>query len=471
MAISLRLTPNAPEGGDRLKLSLEGVRNPAQVRGKLCTVKVWELDKNTTRDLLATFEATIVQTTVLGSPPVFTFDGIRRTDNNPHSLPPLDEKKTTIDRKGKPIVVPQFLPPYFLLELAGLELGFPILITKREREEYIYELGVEISVGGKRIRTPRKHPTLLDCSNFLSHNCIQWARLMKDTHEELVKRHGIGKYYGTQFESSLDDWLNNRLLKGMLIDKVNKTKTALHKHINDHGLTATDCYKFQLSVGELGHQATLAEADWAKIIKKAGGTKKVKNSGQSLFLGLQAYGWKGIYFNMDTKNPKDRDYANDPRPDPNKLFKHHHSITWKRAKKYRKYGIKGWELEVDDLLTNYRPTTQFDDGEIVDAADVTKPTAIEKEKLEQLKKVPFGFVLTRYGKHTTLIIEGKIVEVHWNGTPWAHRSAHILAEYDENQVLFRESDFATEWNYQSGMIMVPQRYWPSPKAKVTQDKK
>jgi hypothetical protein len=468
MSISVRLAPNAPEGGDRLTLRFEGGKKPKQFLGKPCTIMVWELDKNTPHDLLATFEATIVQLSS-GPPPQYGFRDIKRTDTNPSMLPPPDPKKVPLDRDGKPLTFPQFIRPYFTLEFPGSGFTSTILITEHEREEYIYELGIEIQVGGKNVKTPLRHATLLDCSNLLVHNCRQAALVLKESHEELVKRHGVGKFYGTRLVEDLYKWLDERTLKPMIAPQVEKTIATLQQHIKDYNLLNIDCYQYQLSVGLIGHEETLAQDDWARIVAMAGGEEKIKKSGQWLFLGLQKYGWKGIYFNMDTNNPKDRDYANDPRPDPNHTFKFHHKLTYERAKRERKYGIAGWELEVDDLITNYRPTTVYDDGERVPADKITKPTPPEREKLERLQKVPFGFIVARYGEHTTLLSYGKVYEVHWNGTPWQQNSEYLPEGYNKNQRLFRESDFATEWIYQSGMIMVPRRYWLWPEAKAKQD--
>lgn len=293
MSISVRLTPNAPEGGDRLTLRFEGGKKPERFLGKPCTIKVWELDKNTSRDLLATFEATIVQIGS-GSPPQYGFRNVKRTDTNPSMLPPPDPAKVPLDRDGKPVFFPQFLPLYFLLEFPGDGFSSTILITKHEREEYIYELGVEIQIGKRRIRTPMKQATLLDCSNILVHNCRQAALLLKESHEELVKRHGIGKFYGTRLVEDLYRWLDGRTLKPMMALKVEETLSTLQQHIEKYHLLNIDCYQYQLSVGLIGHTESHMQDDWARIVQEAGGEEKVKESGQWLFLGLQKYGWKGF---------------------------------------------------------------------------------------------------------------------------------------------------------------------------------
>jgi len=350
-------------------------------------------------DLLAEFSATIVNT---GSKqePKLSFERVSRMDHYPTDFPKTEVRKTP---EGEPLsYTPTWKTPHFLLAFAaasGTTDSFRILIRgdAGEREGYIYEIGFKVLVSGKVFHDSSKMSMTLDCTGYLSHNCVQAAKMFMADHQEMVVKRSMGLNYGSDFNAP-----------SLEVDKIG------------YDLKVTSCIGYQLDSVGTGHSKTMAEADWKRIR-----SFMVEGRGTTIFKGYEDAGWEGLYYNPDVVHAADRDQE--------------HPYSYSTAKKQSKY----YGIKVVDCIINYNPNSIYEDGEEIPATSRTPKDLIKTAKL---KTIPFGVMLARGGRHTAMIMSGRVYEVHYSQGP-----------RDLN--LYGSTDFETEWPWYSGIIMVPPGHW------------
>lgn len=402
---SFRMNPNAAVGGDALTLEVHGFKNPSDYQGKVFEVRLLEADTGQDKgrppsknDLLATFQAEVINCGTAIAPKL-AFDKVVRTDFFPLLIPPESPR---FSAEGHPLTfVPGFKLPHFKVCFAtkvGKTSDFLILLKgdPGERENYAYEITFEIKAAGKMVFTSAAMPTFLDCKNFLNHNCIRAALMQMVDHREMINTRGVGLRYGS-----------------------NCTEPTLTTDKTTHKLSVTSCIDFLLEATALGHEKSLANADWDRIrsfMKKGKGT--------FLFKGFEDAGWIGLYYNPDVYNPADQEQE--------------HPFSYSMVKRHAKY----YDLKVRSSIINYRPTTTFEDG-----TSPKKVTALESSEVAKLKGVPFGVLMAKGGRHTALIMSGVVFEVHYD-----------LSARDAD--LYTATDFEADWPWMSGIIMVPPGFWP-----------
>lgn len=212
-----------------------------------------------------------------------------------------------------------------------------------------------------------------------------------------------------------------------------------------------DCLIWSLMVLEDVYQEAGAGKEWQEIkramfsnMELAAEKGRKGLSGVDLAQALSEKGWKGVYFNPDALCP-----ANKPaelvlkKTGYGKLRgwryeewkEHAHSYAIARKNKMY-YGIR-----VDDFLVNYRPTTELRNNNY-DRVFLESVTKKENEKINQLKKLPFAFIVAQGGEHLALLSYGKVYDAdRYKGS----------CQKDLISVV----DFETEWKWLSGIIMFP----------------
>lgn len=401
---SFRMNPNVAAGGDTLTLEVHGFMNPSDYQGKVFDVRLLEADSGQDKgrpssndDVLATFRAEVINCGTVAAPKL-AFDKVVRTDLFPSLIPPEPPR---FSAEGHPLTfIPGFKFPHFKVGFATRvwkTSEFLILIKgdPGEREGYVYEIIFEIKLAGKVVFTSAAMPTFLDCKNFLNHNCIRAALMHMVDHREMVNTRGVGLRYGSDC-----------------------TEPTLTTDKSTYKLSVTSCIDYLLEATALGHEKSLAKADWKRIR-----SFMREGMGTLLFKGFEDAGWIGLYFNPDVHNPSDK--------------LREHSFSYEELQKHAKY----YDLKVRSSIINYRPTTTFDDG--------TSPknvTPLENSQINKLKGVPFGVLVARGGRHTALIMSGVVFEVHWK-----------MSARDVD--LYTATDFEADWQWLSGLIMVPPGFW------------
>jgi hypothetical protein len=406
MASSFRLTPNIAKGGDTLRCEVQGITKQSDYQGKTFSIQINELDSGkdggkagNKNDVLAEFSATIVNT---GSKeePKLAFDRVARTDTLPTDFPIAEVRNSP---EGETLsYAPDWKTPHFMLNFAtasGSGTSFRILIRgdAGEREGYVYEIGIKVLTSGRIFFDSAKTPTALDCSDFLSHNCVQASKMFMADHQEMVVQRSMGLNYGSDFK-----------------------KPSLQVDMAGYDLKVTSCIGYQLDAAGMGHAKTMAEADWKKIK-----SFMVQGKGTTIFKGYEDAGWEGLYYNPDVNHAADRDQE--------------HSYSYSTAKKHSKY----YGIKVVDCIINYNPNSIYEDGTDIPPASRTPK---ESTKVTKLGKVPFGVMLARGGRHTAMILSGRVYEVHYSQGP-------------RDLDLYGSTDFETEWPWYSGIIMVPPGHW------------
>lgn len=413
MVSSFRLYPNVINGGDSIKLQVEGISKPADYQGKSFTIQFFELDAGKDKskagsknDLLAEFTSGVTNTGTKDAPKL-VFEKVSRVDSLSSALPPSETRKTP---EGEILSFsPDWKTPHFMLTFAtatGSSSTFRILIRgdAGEREGYVYEIGFKVLLAGKVVFDSSKMATtldcteyLLDCTEYLSHNCVQAAKMLMADHQEMVVKRGIGLRFGSDCDYA-----------------------DLPADRKKFQLAVTSCITYQLESAALGHAKSGANPDWMQIK-----TSMVNGKGTYLFKGYAKAGWIGLYYNPDSKNPADGDQEHPAS----------HRIVSKTGMYY--------DVPVSDSILDYVPTTMLDNGTPIAPANQTKRVT---DKLDKLKKVPFAVILARGGLHTAILMQGRVYEVHWKKGP-------------RDLELYESSDFETEWPWLSGMIMVPPGSW------------
>lgn len=337
---------------------------------------------------------------------------------------------------------------------------------------------------------------------LLSREGASVVKEYKESHDEAIDKTGVGKFYGSEscytiglkvyhlspyqavkfekllsdeeFTKEFDNYSMSRrfLIRNKMAAEKAKTETTKIKPP-----AKTDCLEWCLLNLKKTHTKADMNQDWEIVISKA--LEKSRNTqvskkydyegviGVELAKILAEAGWTGIYYNPDTNLPSDKPaYIPDP---PEKSMEHQtwqnqymkwteHTKSYDIAKKHKEY----YGIPLTAFVINYRPTTELIDSYMVNTTPMTdegapiqklepivlvKPlTTKQTDKLEQLKNIPFGFLLTRGGNHCAIYSYGKVYEVHRDKGP-------------SSKELIEVKDFETEWQWLSGIIMIPPGEW------------
>ena len=154
---------------------------------------------------------------------------------------------------------------------------------------------------------------------------------------------------------------------------------------------------------------------------KAGSGSKLK--GTEVLKALQSEsGWEGVFWAPDPRNPKDRSAE--------------HPVAYKRARQKGVY--YGIAVQQQKSVVEYRRTDP-----------VSKQNL---EGIDRLRRLQFGVIATRGGKHMALILNGNVYEVHWD-----------YAASDPNTI---ESTPLESFGWDSGVVVAPkgdlERAWITP---------
>jgi len=167
-------------------------------------------------------------------------------------------------------------------------------------------------------------------------------------------------------------------------------------------------------------------------------------------------GWIALYYNPDTVLPKDKPAIIPPKEEIKKLDLRflwfdffvgwaEHVESYNVVKEKKNY----YNIPITDMILDYNPTTELKDirfSSLNATVLVDSPTVKKTDKVEKLKQIPFGLLLARGGQHSAIISYGKVYEVH-------HAAGPV------NKKLIDVKDFETEWDWLSGVILVPPGSW------------
>jgi len=227
----------------------------------------------------------------------------------------------------------------------------------------------------------------------------------------------------------------------------------------------TDCLEWcLLNLGQTYKESDMSQ-DWKQVIETV-----VENSNNTLIskkygfkgaLGTELAkvlvndGWTALYYNPDTAIPRDKPAILLSKEEVKKtelrFLWYDYFVKWTEhigsyntAKKTMRY----YNMPLTDLIIDYNPTTELEDIRftIKTLVQVNSPVVKKTDKVEKLKQIPFGLLLARGGQHSAIISYGKVYEVH-----------HVAGPTNKN--LIEIKDFEKEWNWLSGVIIVPPGYW------------
>ena len=152
----------------------------------------------------------------------------------------------------------------------------------------------------------------------------------------------------------------------------------------------TDCTEYTVSVLRETFTAKGQGAAFKKILSRSTTASGGKLKGTELINQLRTKaGWKVLYWNPDTKFV---DQERDGSDDTEHTYSAHIART--RGKYY------GIPIEKDKMIVNYRPNPNTN-------------TKRDRTVLDRLKKIPFGVIAARGGKHIAMLVSGTVYEVHW----------------------------------------------------------
>ncbi len=321
--------------------------------------------------------------------------------------------------------------------------------------------------------------------NDFSKKAASSVKKYKELHDKSIDEKGYGVFYGssskyvnyikmfgvTPYQSVLmekmlsdDNFYTNRResedLESIALKQVlgEKTPSDFRQPIK------TDCLEWCLLNMRRAYKESDMSQDWKNItetaVEKSNNTSLSKNYGFKGVVGTELAKvlindrWVALYYNPDTIIPKDKPAVIPPKEEVKKLdlrflwFDYfvkwtEHIGSYKIAKEKKHY----YNIPIIDMIVDYNPTTELDDirffGTIV---SVESPTVKKTGKVEKLKQIPFGLLLARGGQHDAIISYGKVYEVH-------HASGPV------DKKLIDVKDFETEWDWLSGVILLPPGAW------------
>ncbi|MDP2907852.1 MAG: hypothetical protein Q8O03_07985 [Nanoarchaeota archaeon] len=227
----------------------------------------------------------------------------------------------------------------------------------------------------------------------------------------------------------------------------------------------TDCLEWCLLNMRQAYKGSGMSQDWKNIletaVKNSNNTLVSKNYGFKGVIGTELAkvlvndGWVALYYNPDTTIPRDKPAIILPKEEVKKTdlrflwFDYfvkwtEHVGSYKVAKENRHY----YNIPIIDMIVDYNPTTELEDIRftIKTIVPVKSSTVKKTDKVEKLKQIPFGLLLARGGQHSAILSYGKVYEVH-------HASGPV------DKKLIDVKDFETEWDWLSGVILVPPGSW------------
>jgi hypothetical protein len=451
MVCAFSIKSNSIKGGETLGLYIDALSDSGRVVGRSCIIKVYEMDKSlangketTPDDLIAEFTSFIYGNQEGGF--YFSSRKTNRTDSFDRVLPePILQVAPSNEKLPVPL---KYKPPYFYLFLDAEEHNSEkhlILITGQSTEtEYgLYEIGFTVEIENKIVFDSRRIPAYVNCDNLLSENCINVAECTLENNELHKKRHLCGTHYGNMFIyrfNSEEEYMREVTLRSgaamanLLKEEWNaEFKEMFEKHLLTYNLQMIDCIGFVIKVLEAGFNNTTMNNEWL-ICKNKVGTKM---SGQVLAKALVDIGWVAIFYAPDTNNWYDKD--------PTQV----HTYSYLNAMQYNQYGNESVKpiIPLCDLVINYSPTLKYSDG-----STEVSPTVPELDKIDKIMKIPFAYIIGRYGQHTALLVNGKIYEVHWSESCY---SDHLF----DNSRSFLYNHTPKTWDWLSGIIVTPKIFW------------
>lgn len=151
------------------------------------------------------------------------------------------------------------------------------------------------------------------------------------------------------------------------------------------GARSADCTTYVLDVLKGAFAAKGQAAVWTKVMSTAAAASGGKLLGTEVIKALQtAASWEGVFWAPDPRNPKDKS------PE--------HPTAYKKVRGQGTY--YGVTVDRARSVIEYRRT---------DPANPQDLSGIEK-----LRRLQFGVLATRGGKHMALIVNGSVYEIHWD---------------------------------------------------------
>lgn len=348
----------------------------------------------------------------------------------------------------------------------------PARVLTEEQQQYrvkkVYDSKVWKAFSEKGAFTVRNYKNLNDKS--IDEKCYGIFYGASSRYVDYIKTFGVTPYHSILMNKMLsDDNFIHAFFKEGDVDDLERT--ALKKVLGEKAPSgfkapkSIDCLEWCLLNMRQAYKEANMSRDWKNILETA-----VKNSNNALvsknygFKGvigtelakvLVDDGWIALYYNPDTLLPKDKPAIIPPKEEVKKLDLRflwfdffvgwaEHVESYKVAKEKKHY----YNIPITDMILNYNPTTELKDirfSSLNATVLVDSPTVKQTDKVEQLKQIPFGLLLARGGQHSAIISYGKVYEVH-----------HALGPVDKK--LIDVKDFETEWEWLSGVIIVPPKY-------------
>lgn len=161
------------------------------------------------------------------------------------------------------------------------------------------------------------------------------------------------------------------------------------------GATSADCTTYVLDVLKSAFAAKGESATWTAVMAEANRTSGGKLKGTELLVALQAKaGWEGVFWAPDPRNPEDASSE--------------HPVAYRKATKDQTYyGVK---VDASKSVIDYRRTAPTPDpGQPAQPRPAPNMVGIER-----LRRLDFGVLAARGGRHMALIVNGSVYEIHWD---------------------------------------------------------
>lgn len=499
------------KGGCHLTLRIEGIRRPEKVVGRPLRLRIYEVDRKrfrsrtneanrgdagklgNRRDLQAEYKLQIKMERP-NPKGKFCFDAVERIW--PETSETLPDPESHTHAGVAMLFKPEFVPPHFKLSFEtqagdgalGAATEAEVVLIKGdagERENYVYELVVEVSFEDEKghfYRSSEVSPKEIDCTNLLAHNCAEATKMLMDHHEDVAGRRNHEFAYPKVVyvdHEPQETTVREMRRVGMFYGSHYQASDAERHTFDELGVPTIDCVTYVLRASELGHDRTNAaeEWKWAKRIydreqrrqqdrltreleraRRAGREpRKVRGGGSGMHIvkRLVELGWLGLYINKDTKISYDR---NHDRDGTSKRVK---KSEWERVSRSRSY----YGVRVVDAVVDYDPTTAYwtvfkkkHAGTVPSSQQTNKLT----KKRELLEAIPFGIINFSVGLHTALWCRGKIYEVHWDAGPYP------VGAPEQQRPLF-EARTLEDYPWCSGIVCVPPGVWDKSKKTIRKE--
>jgi hypothetical protein len=230
-------------------------------------------------------------------------------------------------------------------------------------------------------------------------NAIQYKH---GAHAQSVAQTGIGHYYGSQ--SAYAKWSPEQRAEWAAQQPTTGASPPTPRE--------SDCMQWSMEVLESAYSSAGRRSRWLEI---AAEVTRHSGRGDILAKELRKDGWMSVYWNPDTRQPRDGDAE--------------HSFTAAKAARGEPY----YGVPVDGNVVDYAPSH----GGAAQAENAAT--------LEELKRSPFFFGIARGGRHTFVGGYGNIAELHWEAMP-------------SNPAVIEQKRFEA-FDWLSGVILLPPGTW------------